>query len=101
MNQRLFAIVALLLALGLLTGSAAAQDSTPTVTATPLGSYVVASDIYVRGGPAETYIPVGRLVAGNREILVQTGTYLESAADLKRLVVAVRERKPGQGGNIW
>ncbi|WP_028993554.1 efflux RND transporter permease subunit [Azonexus hydrophilus] len=36
----------------------------------------------------------GSLVAGNREILVQTGTYLESAADVKRLVVAVRERKP-------
>ena len=36
----------------------------------------------------------GSLTAGNREILVQTGTYLESAADVKRLVVAVRERKP-------
>ncbi|MCA1938323.1 MAG: efflux RND transporter permease subunit, partial [Dechloromonas sp.] len=36
----------------------------------------------------------GSLVAGNREIFVQTGTYLESAADVKRLVVAVRERKP-------
>ncbi|OMG53662.1 multidrug transporter AcrB [Azonexus hydrophilus] len=36
----------------------------------------------------------GSLVSGNREILVQTGTYLESAADVKRLVVTVRERKP-------
>jgi multidrug efflux pump subunit AcrB len=39
----------------------------------------------------------GSLVAGNREVLVQTGTYLESAADVKRLVVAVRganARKP-------
>jgi multidrug efflux pump subunit AcrB len=36
----------------------------------------------------------GSLVAGNREILVQTGTYLESAADVKRLVVAVHDRKP-------
>ena len=40
----------------------------------------------------------GSLVAGNREILVQTGTYLESAADVQRLVVAVRgeasARKP-------
>lgn len=36
----------------------------------------------------------GSLVSGNREILVQTGTYLESAADVKRLVVAVRDRKP-------
>ena len=36
--------------------------------------------------------------AGNREVLVQTGTYLESAADVRQLVVAVRgtanERKP-------
>jgi multidrug efflux pump subunit AcrB len=40
----------------------------------------------------------GALVAGNRELLVQTGTYLESAADVKQLVVAVRgeaaARKP-------
>jgi multidrug efflux pump subunit AcrB len=36
----------------------------------------------------------GSLVSGNREILVQTGTYLESAADVKRLVIAVRDRKP-------
>ena len=40
----------------------------------------------------------GNLTAGNREILVQTGTYLESAADVKQLVVAVRgeagSRKP-------
>jgi multidrug efflux pump subunit AcrB len=40
----------------------------------------------------------GNLTAGNREVLVQTGTYLETAADVKRLVVAVRgdekARKP-------
>lgn len=36
----------------------------------------------------------GNLTSGNREIMVQTGTYLESAADVKRLVVAVHERKP-------
>lgn len=38
---------------------------TPTPTATPVGSYVVRPDIYVRGGPGEFYLPVGRLVAGN------------------------------------
>ena len=32
----------------------------------------------------------GSLVAGTREVLVQTGTYLESAADVRQLVVAVR-----------
>ena len=40
----------------------------------------------------------GNITAGNRDVLVQTGTYLESAADVKQLVVAVRgsanERKP-------
>ena len=40
----------------------------------------------------------GSITAGNREVLVQTGTYLESAADVRQLVVAVRgsanERKP-------
>jgi multidrug efflux pump subunit AcrB len=42
--------------------------------------------------------PSGNLTTGNHEVLVQTGTYLESAADVKQLVVAVRgeasERKP-------
>ncbi len=32
----------------------------------------------------------GSLTAGNSELLVQTGTYLESAADVQQLVVAVR-----------
>ncbi len=38
--------------------------------------------------------PAGALVSGNREVLVQTGTFIESAADVKRLVVGVHERKP-------
>ncbi len=38
--------------------------------------------------------PAGSLVSGNREVLVQTGTFIESAADVKRLVVGVFERKP-------
>ncbi len=38
--------------------------------------------------------PAGSLVSGNREILVQTGTYVESAADVKRLVVGVSEGRP-------
>ncbi|MEY2633635.1 MAG: hypothetical protein RIR00_2289, partial [Pseudomonadota bacterium] len=36
----------------------------------------------------------GSLVAGSREVLVQTGTYLESASDVGNLVVAVQEKKP-------
>ena len=38
--------------------------------------------------------PAGALVSGNKELLVQTGTYIESATDVKRLVVGVYERKP-------
>jgi multidrug efflux pump subunit AcrB len=38
--------------------------------------------------------PAGSLVAHNREILVQTGTYIESAADVRELVVGVFDKKP-------
>jgi len=42
--------------------------------------------------------PSGNLTTGNLDLLVQTGTYIESAADVKQLVIAVRgaanERKP-------
>ena len=38
--------------------------------------------------------PAGSLVAGSREILVQTGTYIESAADVRKLVVGVFDKKP-------
>ena len=42
----------------------------------------------------------GSLVSGNREVLVQTGTYLESVADVQQLVVAVREQKPVFMGDV-
>ncbi len=46
----------------------------------------------------------GSLVAANREVLVQTGAYLESAADVRQLVVAVRgeagQRKPVFMGDV-
>ncbi len=38
--------------------------------------------------------PTGRLVRENREIVVETGNYLESAADVRSLVVGVQERSP-------
>ncbi|MDP2751806.1 MAG: efflux RND transporter permease subunit [Rhodocyclaceae bacterium] len=38
--------------------------------------------------------PAGRLVADNRELLVQTGTYIESAAEVRNLVVGVYDKKP-------
>jgi multidrug efflux pump subunit AcrB len=38
--------------------------------------------------------PSGALVSNNQEVLVQTGTFLSSAADVKSLVVGVFENKP-------
>ncbi|QDF98764.1 multidrug transporter AcrB [Azoarcus sp. DD4] len=38
--------------------------------------------------------PAGSLVAGNREVLVQTGSFIESAEDVRRLVVGVADGKP-------
>ena len=38
--------------------------------------------------------PSGTLASGNREVLVQTGTYLASADDVRRLVVGVSAGKP-------
>ena len=38
--------------------------------------------------------PSGRLVAGNREILVETGTFLAGIEDVKRLMIGVHQGKP-------
>jgi multidrug efflux pump subunit AcrB len=38
--------------------------------------------------------PAGSMVSGNKELLVQTGTYIETAADVKHLVVSVYNQKP-------
>ena len=38
--------------------------------------------------------PTGKLVRDNREIQVETGNYLESAADVRSLVVGVQDRSP-------
>jgi len=38
--------------------------------------------------------PSGNLVSNNQEVLVQTGTFLSGAADVKRLVVGVSDGKP-------
>jgi len=39
-------------------------------------------------------LPSGKLVRENREIVVETGNFLESAADVKSLVVGTFERRP-------
>ncbi|HTH40601.1 MAG TPA: efflux RND transporter permease subunit, partial [Rhodocyclaceae bacterium] len=38
--------------------------------------------------------PAGSLVSGSKEVLVETGTYIESAADVKALVVGVQNGRP-------
>ncbi len=38
--------------------------------------------------------PSGKLVSGDREVLVQTGTFLASSADVRQLVVGVHDGKP-------
>ena len=38
--------------------------------------------------------PSGSLVAGNTELIVQTGTFLSSSRDVKELVVGVRDGRP-------
>jgi multidrug efflux pump subunit AcrB len=43
---------------------------------------------------ANVALPTGRLVRGNREIVVETGNYLESAADVRQLVVGIFEARP-------
>jgi multidrug efflux pump subunit AcrB len=55
---------------------------------------ITAQDLKAALQVANASQPGGSLVTGNREVLVQTGTYIESAADVKRLVVGVYERKP-------
>ena len=50
----------------------------------------------VRGAllAANVSLPAGSLVAGNRETLVETGTFLASAQDVKRLAVGRQQGRP-------
>jgi len=43
---------------------------------------------------ANVAAPSGRLVRDNREIVVETGNYLESAQDVKQIVLGVRNQRP-------
>ena len=43
---------------------------------------------------ANVALPAGKLVRGNREIVVETGNYLESAADVRQLVVGTFAERP-------
>ncbi|MBI4756855.1 MAG: efflux RND transporter permease subunit [Betaproteobacteria bacterium] len=55
---------------------------------------VTAQDIRAALQVSNASQPAGSLVSGNQEVLVQTGTYIESAAEVRRLVVGVQGAKP-------
>ena len=55
---------------------------------------VTAQDLQAALQLANASQPAGSLVRGNREVLVQTGTYIESLNDVRRLVVGVADGKP-------
>jgi len=55
---------------------------------------VTAQDLRAALQLANASQPAGSLVRDNREVLVQTGTYLESAEDVRQLVVGVADGKP-------
>ena len=55
---------------------------------------LAAQDIRAALQVANASQPAGSIVSGNREILVQTGTYLASSADVKQLMVGVHGGKP-------
>jgi multidrug efflux pump subunit AcrB len=49
---------------------------------------------------ANVALPSGAIVRDNREIAVETGNYLESAADVRALVVGAVERRPVYLGDV-
>jgi multidrug efflux pump subunit AcrB len=50
--------------------------------------------------PSSAALPSGSIVRDNREIVVETGSYLESAADVRALVVGAVERRPVYLGDV-
>jgi multidrug efflux pump subunit AcrB len=55
---------------------------------------ISAQDVAAALQVANASQPAGTLTRDNREVLVQTGTYLASAADVKQLVVGVSANRP-------
>ena len=55
---------------------------------------VTAQDLVAALQVSNASQPGGSLVSQNREILVQTGTYIETARDVSKLVVGVNDNKP-------
>jgi multidrug efflux pump subunit AcrB len=55
---------------------------------------VTAQDLRAALQVSNAVQPSGSLVSGNQEMLVETGTYIETASDVKRLVVGVDRGRP-------
>jgi multidrug efflux pump subunit AcrB len=55
---------------------------------------VTAQDVRAALQLANASAPAGTLVKDNREVIVQTGTFLSGAADVRQLVVGVHEGRP-------
>ena len=55
---------------------------------------VTAQDVRAALQLANASAPAGALVKDNREVIVQTGTFLSGAADVRQLVVGVHEGRP-------
>ncbi len=65
MKYRLTLIAIVVGLLGLGSAFSYAQNL-PAPTETPAASSVIQQDIFVRGGPGRDYLPVGKLLAGDR-----------------------------------
>ena len=65
------------------------------IEAERLNAYrVTAQDVRAALQLANASLPAGALLKDNREVLVQTGTYLSSAAEVKQLVIGVHQGRP-------
>jgi len=63
-------------------------------------SGVTAIDVRNALALSNSALPSGSLVRGNREVVVETGNYLESAADVRSLVVGAVDRRPVYLGDV-
>lgn len=59
-------LVAIVLGIVALVSMLTYAQNEPDVTPTPAASSVIQEDIFVRGGPGRDYLPVGKLLAGDR-----------------------------------
>ena len=63
-------------------------------------SGVTAIDVRNALALSNSALPSGALVRDNREVVVETGNYLESAADVRSLVVGAIDRRPVYLGDV-